>query len=151
MLSTFILASIEKLINTAIDTSTTSRFDLIVLTNKVLRVSLVKPDIQIDVVFGAEHIRFEPVRSAIFEPKPYDLITLPDCTLHIKTPSELITVFRTHLDDLNWECIKGDEQVFVNAYYLFKNIDILNLTDILNDFQTSSAYKLLDKILKSTT
>lgn len=63
------LVMVEKIINTALKSDPISQYKLAQLSGKTLQIRFLQPEIAFNVLFNEQHIRFEPVFEAIFEPK----------------------------------------------------------------------------------
>ena len=69
MLTVLLLAGAEKLINIAIASDEITKAGLAPLAGKVLRLDMGMPEINLDVLFTEERLRFEPVMTeGVFEP-----------------------------------------------------------------------------------
>lgn len=69
MLLTLMLAGIENGINHVIHQHTPAQSHLTPLINKSVQICLLKPPMQMTVIFGEFGVRFEPVMSDVFEPQ----------------------------------------------------------------------------------
>ena len=135
MLTVLLLAGAEKLINMAISSDDITQAGLAPLVGQVLRLNMALPKLQIDIFFNHEHIRFEPVSTShLFEAQGHanDERTqarndrarlgksLPDCTLNIERPSQLIHLMRNSEGNLP---ITGDYKILMNLKQLVAGFD----------------------------
>ncbi|WP_227431069.1 SCP2 domain-containing protein [Psychrobacter sp. I-STPA6b] len=139
MLTVLILTGIEKLINVAIASDKITQAGLQPLSGKVLRLSMQVPQLNLDVLFNDEHLRFEPVASAsVFEPKGSEVLAdadahtyaqqyqagigndTPDCTIRVVNVAELLNLMREPEGNLP---IEGDYKVLMQLKQLIAGFD----------------------------
>ena len=116
MIGVLSLAMGEKLINTAISSDPSVKSDLKNLSGKTLRVIMRSPSLSIDVLFGDERVRFEPVLEQIFEPQG-SAPAFPDCTLSVDDPSHLISLIKHPMGNIP---VRGDHHVLMHAKTMFE-------------------------------
>lgn len=135
MLTVLLLAGTEKLINMAISSDDITQAGLAPLVGQVLRLNMALPKLQIDIFFNHEHIRFEPVSTShLFKVQGHanderiqarnDRVrlskSLPDCTLNIESPSQLLNLMRNSEGNLP---ITGDYKILMNIKQLVAGFD----------------------------
>lgn len=131
MLLTFILAGIERGVNHVITHSLDTQSHLALLTGKALHVILLKPNIELNLVFEESGVRFEPVLQDIFEPqggyKPRNdgtltLVDLTDFIDFIQSPLQTITTI-----------YHGDIKTLEQFHALCQSFDFSMLSEKFND------------------
>lgn len=139
MLTVLLLAGVEKLINLAIRSDEITKAGLTPLSGKVLRLNMQVPELNIDILFNDDHLRFEPVSTgSVFEPKGGDPLhtederdqahaslsgighSVPDCTLNVANPAELLNLMRGTEGNLP---IEGDYKVLMQLKQLMAGFD----------------------------
>ncbi|TXD97534.1 hypothetical protein ES754_00665 [Psychrobacter frigidicola] len=140
MLTILLLAGAEKLINIAIGSDEITQAGLASLAGKVLRLNMAMPEIQVDVLFNHERLRFEPVTTGdVLESqhnsagKPItdgrlqadiDMArlgrSLPDCILNVENPAQLLNLMRGAEGNLP---IAGDYKVLMQVKQLVAGFD----------------------------
>ncbi|WP_350560714.1 hypothetical protein [Psychrobacter sp. CAL346-MNA-CIBAN-0220] len=135
MLTVLLLAGAEKLINMAIASDEITQAGLTPLAGKVLRLNMTMPEIQLDILFNHERLRFEPVTTdSVFEPRGQhdderqyaDLNrgrigrSSPDCTINIENPAQLLNLMRGAEGNLP---IAGDYKVLMQLKQLVAGFD----------------------------
>lgn len=134
MLTVLLLAGAEKLINFAIASDEITQAGLAPLAGKVLRLNMAVPEIHLDILFTDERLRFEPVTTgSVFEPKAHmderrqaSLQharlghSLPDCTIDVENPAQLLTLMRGTGGNLP---IAGDYKVLMQLKQLIAGFD----------------------------
>lgn len=133
MFTVLILTGIEKLINFAISSDQITKAGLTPLSGKVLRLTMTVPEFSIDVHFNEDHIRFEPVsklEQGLFETPGHAIDAersqawqeyvsigsiLPDCTINVENPAELMNLMRDTSGNLP---IEGDHRVLMQVKQL---------------------------------
>ncbi len=142
MITVFLLAGAEKLINIAIASDEITKAGLAPLAGKVLRLDMALPEIHLDILFNHERLRFEPVTTAsVFEPRgsenvgnadSYDERALadaelarighssPDCTITVDNPAQLLNLIRGAEGNLP---IAGDYTVLMQLKQLIAGFD----------------------------
>ncbi len=135
MLTVLLLAGAEKLINIAIASDEITQSGLAPLAGKVLRLNMVMPKIQLDILFNHEHLRFEPITAnSVFEPRgqsfderqQVDLElgrighSSPDCTINVENPAQLLNLMRGAEGNLP---IEGDYKVLMQLKQLVAGFD----------------------------
>ena len=163
MLTVLLLAGAEKLINLAIKSDAITQAGLEPLAGKMLRLNMAKPELQLDVLFNHEHVRFEPVREdSVFETRAdmdarqqaaLDMGRIghsqPDCTISVASPAELLSLMRSAEGNLP---IAGDYKVVMQLKLLIAGFDP-NVADKLEPFigkSVASQLQLLITQLKSS-
>ena len=165
MITVLILTGIEKLINFAILSDEITKSGLAPLSGKVLRLTMAMPEFSIDVHFNEDHIRFEPVskvEQSVFETpgtqaqsdrdhawQEYVSIgsILPDCTIKVENPAELLNLMRDTSGNLP---IEGDYRVLMQVKQLISgfNPDIAGQLEPLIGSPLAMQLNLLIKSLK---
>ncbi|WP_350655930.1 hypothetical protein [Psychrobacter sp. S1-30-MNA-CIBAN-0213] len=139
MLTVLLLASAEKLINMAIASDEITQAGLVPLAGKVLRLNMVMPKIQLDILFNHEHLRFEPITAnSVFEPRGQSVgrnsderqqadihmgrigHSSPDCTINVENPAQLLNLMRGAEGNLP---IDGDYKVLMQLKQLVAGFD----------------------------
>ncbi len=138
MITVFLLAGAEKLINIAIASDEITKAGLAPLAGKVLRLDMVLPEIHLDILFNHERLRFEPVTTAsVFEPRggaagsgderafaDAELARIghssPDCTITVDNPAQLLNLIRGAEGNLP---IAGDYTVLMQLKQLIAGFD----------------------------
>lgn len=139
MLTVLLLASAEKLINMAIASDDITKAGLTPLAGKVLRLNMVMPKIQVDILFNHEHLRFEPITAnSVFEPRGQSFgqddderqqanvdmgrigHSRPDCTINVENPAQLLNLIRGAEGNLP---IDGDYKVLMQLKQLVAGFD----------------------------
>lgn len=159
MLTVLLLAGAEKLINMAINSDAITQAGLSPLAGKVLRLNMAKPELQLDVIFNHEHLRFEPVRTDnLFEPhadmdmdsRQHAAIEMgrighsqPDCSISVANPAELLNLMRGAEGNLP---ISGDYKVLMQLNQLIAGFDP-NVADKLEPFIGKSIASQLQLII----
>lgn len=165
MITVLLLTGIEKLINFAILSDEITKSGLAPLSGKVLRLTMAMPEFSIDVHFNEDHIRFEPVskvEQSVFETpgtqaqsdrdhawQEYVSIgsILPDCTIKVENPAELLNLMRDTSGNLP---IEGDYRVLMQVKQLISgfNPDIAGQLEPLIGSPLAMQLNLLIKSLK---
>lgn len=134
MLTVLLLAGAEKLINLAIASDEITQAGLVPLAGKVLRLNMGMPEINLDVLFTHERLRFEPVTTdSVFEPSgqmnerqkaSIERSRLghsqPDCTITVENPAQLLNLMRGAEGNLP---IAGDYKVLMQLKQLVAGFD----------------------------
>lgn len=138
MITVFLLAGAEKLINIAIASDEITKAGLAPLAGKVLRLDMVLPEIHLDILFNHERLRFEPVTTAsVFETRggaasfdnerarvDAELARIghssPDCTITVDNPAQLLNLIRGAEGNLP---IAGDYTVLMQLKQLIAGFD----------------------------
>ncbi|MEN2751511.1 hypothetical protein AAIR29_07680 [Psychrobacter sp. FBL11] len=139
MLTVLLLASAEKLINMAIASDDITKAGLTPLAGKVLRLNMVMPKVQVDILFNHEHLRFEPITAnSVFEPRGQSFgrdaderqqankdmgrigHSRPDCTINVENPAQLLNLIRGAEGNLP---IDGDYKVLMQLKQLVAGFD----------------------------
>ena len=134
MLTVLLLAGAEKLINIAIASDEITKAGLAPLAGKVLRLNMGMPDIDLDVLFTHERLRFEPVTTdSVFEPsgqmnerqkasmeRARFGHSRPDCTITVDNPAQLLNLMRGAEGNLP---IAGDYKVLMQLKQLVAGFD----------------------------
>ena len=134
MLTVLLLAGAEKLINIAIASDEITKAGLAPLAGKVLRLNMGMPDIDLDVLFSHERLRFEPVMTeSVFEPSGQMSErqkasterarfghSRPDCTITVDNPAQLLNLMRGAEGNLP---IAGDYKVLMQLKQLVAGFD----------------------------
>lgn len=136
MLTVLLLAGAEKLINFAIQSDEITKSGLEPLAGKVLRLNMQLPELQLDVLFNQDHIRFEPVTTpSVFETKAQSEdsdrqnaylaanrigYSQPDCTISVANPAELLNLIRGAEGNLP---IDGDYKILMQIKQLVAGFD----------------------------
>ncbi|MGP4864283.1 ubiquinone biosynthesis accessory factor UbiJ [Psychrobacter sp. T6-5] len=134
MLTVLLLAGAEKLINIAIASDEITKAGLAPLAGKVLRLNMGMPDIDLDVLFTHERLRFEPVTTdSVFEPSGQMSErqkasmerarfghSRPDCTITVDNPAQLLNLMRGAEGNLP---IAGDYKVLMQLKQLVAGFD----------------------------
>ena len=165
MITVLILTAMEKLINFAILSDEITKSGLAPLSGKVLRLTMVMPEFSIDVHFNEDHIRFEPVSKlehSVFETpgtseeaerdqawQEYISIgsLLPDCTIKVDNPAQLLNLMRETSGNLP---IEGDYRVLMQVKQLISgfNPDIAGQLEPIIGTPLAMQLNLLIKSLK---
>ena len=163
MITVLILTGIEKLINFAISSDQITKSGLIPLSGKVLRLTMAVPEFNIDVHFSEDHIRFEPVtkiEKSVFEPAGTELDlernqawqefsatgrTLPDCTIKVDNPAELLNLMRDSSGNLP---IEGDYRILMQLKQLISGFNP-DIADRLEPLIGSPLAMQLNMLIKS--
>ena len=139
MLTVLLLAGAEKLINMAIGSDEITKAGLAPLSGKVLRLNMAMPELQCDILFNHEHVRFEHVTTNhVFEAQSdtnhFDNdegkqasktsarigYSVPDCTLTVDNPAQLLNLMRSAEGNLP---IAGDYKVLMQIKQLVAGFD----------------------------
>lgn len=136
MLTVLVLAAAEKLINFAIQSDDITKSGLEPLCGKVLRLNMQLPQLQLEVLFNQDHIRFEPVTTpSVFETKHQVAdserqnaylaanrigFSQPDCTISVANPAELLNLIRSAEGNLP---IAGDYKILMQLKQLIAGFD----------------------------
>lgn len=132
MLTVLLLAGAEKLINMAIASDEITKAGLAPLAGKVLRLNMAMPEIQIDVVFNHERLRFEPVSTdSVFEPTGDERLqanidrarlghSASDCVINVDNPAQLLNLMRGAEGNLP---ISGDYKILMQLKLLVAGFD----------------------------
>lgn len=134
MLTVLLLAGAEKLINMAIASDEITKAGLAPLAGKVLRLKMGMPEINLDVLFTDERLRFEPVTTeSVFEQSgtmnEYQKASMerarlghsrPDCTIIVDNPAQLLNLMRGTEGNLP---IEGDYKVLMQLNQLIAGFD----------------------------
>ncbi len=134
MLTVLLLAGAEKLINMAIASDEITKAGLAPLAGKVLRLNMSMPEVNLDVLFTEERLRFEPVTTeSVFEQSgamnerqkaSMDRARLghsrPDCIITVDNPAQLLNLMRGTEGNLP---IEGDYKVLMQLNQLVAGFD----------------------------
>ncbi|MGE6480558.1 ubiquinone biosynthesis accessory factor UbiJ [Psychrobacter namhaensis] len=134
MLTVLLLAGAEKLINFAIASDEITKAGLVPLAGKVLRLNMGVPDINLDILFTDERLRFEPVTiDSVFEPsgqmnerqkasmeRARMGHSRPDCSITVDNPAQLLNLMRGTEGNLP---ISGDYKVLMQLKQLVAGFD----------------------------
>ncbi|MGM8939118.1 ubiquinone biosynthesis accessory factor UbiJ [Psychrobacter glaciei] len=134
MLTVLLLAGAEKLINLAIASDEITKSGLAPLAGKVLRLNMKSPEIDLDVLFTHERLRFEPVTTdSVFEPsgrmserqkasmeRARIGHSRPDCIITVDNPAQLLNLMRGTEGNLP---IAGDYKVLMQLKQLVAGFD----------------------------
>ena len=134
MLTVLLLAGAEKLINLAIASDEITKSGLAPLAGKVLRLNMKSPEIDLDVLFTHERLRFEPVTTDnVFEPsgrmserqkasmeRARIGHSRPDCIITVDNPAQLLNLMRGTEGNLP---IAGDYKVLMQLKQLVAGFD----------------------------
>ena len=134
MLTVLLLAGAEKLINIAIASDEITKAGLAPLAGKVLRLNMGTPEVNLDVLFTDERLRFEPVMTeSVFEPSGnmnerqkanLERSRLghshPDCIISVDNPAQLLNLIRGTEGNLP---IAGDYKVLMQLKQLVAGFD----------------------------
>jgi ubiquinone biosynthesis protein UbiJ len=134
MLTVLLLAGAEKLINFAIASDEITKSGLAPLAGKVLRLNMGAPDINLDILFTDERLRFEPVTmDSVFEPsgqmnerqkasmeRARMGHSRPDCSITVANPAQLLNLMRGTEGNLP---ISGDYKVLMQLKQLVAGFD----------------------------
>ncbi|WP_201582755.1 ubiquinone biosynthesis accessory factor UbiJ [Psychrobacter jeotgali] len=142
MLTVLLLAGAEKLINIAIASDEITQAGLAPLAGKVLRLNMAMPELQLDILFNDDRVRFEPVSThnvlaSVFEPRgdennqnderqqaDADMARIghsqPDCTINVENPAQLLNLMRGAEGNLP---IAGDYKVLMQLKQLIAGFD----------------------------
>jgi len=134
MLTVFLLAGAEKLINIAIASDEITKAGLAPLAGKVLRLNMGMPEIHLDILFTHERLRFEPVTTeSVFEPsgqmnerqragmeRARFGHSRPDCTITVDNAAQLLNLMRGAEGNLP---IAGDYKVLMQLKQLVAGFD----------------------------
>lgn len=134
MLTVLLLAGAEKLINFAIASDDITKAGLAPLAGKVLRLNMAIPEINLDILFTDERLRFEPVTiDSVFEPSGHmgerqkasmERARIghsrPDCTITVDNPAQLLNLMRGTEGNLP---IAGDYKVLMQLKQLVAGFD----------------------------
>ena len=134
MLTVLLLAGAEKLINIAIASDEITKAGLAPLAGKVLRLNMGTPEVNLDVLFTEERLRFEPVMTeSVFEPSGnmnerqkanLERSRLghshPDCIISVDNPAQLLNLIRGTEGNLP---IAGDYKVLMQLKQLVAGFD----------------------------
>lgn len=134
MLTVLLLAGAEKLINFAIASDEITKSGLAPLAGKVLRLNVGAPDINLDILFTDERLRFEPVTiDSVFEPsgqmnerqkasmeRARMGHSRPDCSITVDNPAQLLNLMRGTEGNLP---ISGDYKVLMQLKQLVAGFD----------------------------
>ena len=134
MLTVLLLAGAEKLINMAIASDEITKAGLAPLAGKVLRLNMDTPEVNLDVLFTQERLRFEPVTTeSVFEQSgamnerqkaSMQRARLghsqPDCIITVDNPAQLLNLMRGTEGNLP---IEGDYKVLMQLKQLVAGFD----------------------------
>ncbi|MGB3110560.1 MAG: hypothetical protein WBB40_08245 [Psychrobacter alimentarius] len=134
MLTVLLLAGAEKLINFAIASDEITKAGLAPLAGKVLRLNMAVPDIDLDILFTHDRLRFEPVTTeSVFEPsgqmderqkasmeRARMGHSRPDCVISVDNPAQLLNLMRGAEGNLP---IAGDYKVLMQLKQLVTGFD----------------------------
>lgn len=134
MLTVLLLAGAEKLINFAIASDEITKAGLAPLAGKVLRLNMVMPEIDLDILFTHERLRFEPVTTqSVFETSGHmderqqasmERARIdhsrPDCIITVDNPAQLLNLMRGTEGNLP---IEGDYKVVMQLKQLVAGFD----------------------------
>ena len=136
MLTVFLLAGAEKLINVALMSDEITQAGLEPLAGKVLRLNMAMPELHLDVIFNHKRLRFEPVTTpSVFEPRGGDPLdereqadmemarlghSQPDCIITVDNPAQLLNLLREPKGNLP---IEGDYKVLMQLKQLVAGFD----------------------------
>lgn len=134
MLTVLLLAGAEKLINFAIASDEITKAGLAPLAGKVLRLNMAVPEIELDILFSHERLRFEPVTTeSVFETSGYmderqkasmERARIghshPDCIITVDNPAQLLNLIRGAEGNLP---IAGDYKVLMQLKQLVAGFD----------------------------
>ncbi|HAR75138.1 MAG TPA: hypothetical protein DCR60_02750 [Psychrobacter sp.] len=134
MLTVLLLAGAEKLINIAIASDEITKAGLVPLAGKVLRLNMGTPEVNLDVLFSEERLRFEPVTTkSVFEQsgnmterQKASLArsrlghSRPDCIITVDNPAQLLNLMRGTEGNLP---IEGDYRVLMQLNQLVAGFD----------------------------
>lgn len=134
MLTVLLLAGAEKLINFAIASDEITKAGLAPLAGKVLRLNMAVPDIDLDILFTHDRLRFEPVTTeSVFEPsgqmderqkasmeRARIGHSRPDCVISVDNPAQLLNLMRGAEGNLP---IAGDYKVLMQLKQLVAGFD----------------------------
>lgn len=134
MLTVLLLAGAEKLINFAIASDEITKAGLAPLAGKVLRLNMAVPDIDLDILFTHDRLRFEPVTTeSVFEPsgqmderqkasmeRARMGHSCPDCVISVDNPAQLLNLMRGAEGNLP---IAGDYKVLMQLKQLVAGFD----------------------------
>ena len=134
MLTVLLLAGAEKLINFAIASDEITKAGLAPLAGKVLRLNMAVPDIDLDILFTHDRLRFEPVTTeSVFEPsgqmderqkasmeRARMGHSRPDCVITVDNPAQLLNLMRGAEGNLP---IVGDYKVLMQLKQLMAGFD----------------------------
>lgn len=134
MLTVLLLAGAEKLINFAIASDEITKAGLAPLAGKVLRLNMAVPDIDLDILFTHDRLRFEPVMTeSVFEPsgqmderqkasmeRARMGHSRPDCVISVDNPAQLLNLMRGAEGNLP---IAGDYKVLMQLKQLVAGFD----------------------------
>ena len=134
MLTVLLLAGAEKLINLAIASDEITKAGLVPLAGKVLRLNMGTPEVNLDVLFSEERLRFEPVTTkSVFEQsgnmterQKASLArsrlghSRPDCIITVDNPAQLLNLMRGTEGNLP---IEGDYRVLMQLNQLVAGFD----------------------------
>ena len=120
MFTVLLLAGIEKVVNLALATDAITRLGLESLSGKTMRLVMAEPAIEFDTIFNEDHIRFEPVTVAVFEPKGTDVVIKPDCIVKVDNPVHLLNLMGEPSGNLP---IEGDYKVLMQVKQLIAGFD----------------------------
>jgi len=134
MLTVLLLAGAEKLINIAIASDEITKAGLAPLAGKVLRLNMGMPEINLDVLFTEDRLRFEPVMTeSVFETSgnmnerqkaSLERSRLghsrPDCIITVDNPAQLLNLMRGTEGNLP---IAGDYKVLMQLKQLVAGFD----------------------------
>ena len=134
MLTVLLLAGAEKLINFAIASDEITKAGLAPLAGKVLRLNMAMPEIELDILFSHERLRFEPVTTeSVFEASGHvnerqkasmERARIghshPDCVISVDNPAQLLNLMRGAEGNLP---IAGDYKVLMQLKQLVAGFD----------------------------
>lgn len=134
MLTVLLLAGAEKLINFAIASDEITKAGLAPLAGKVLRLNMGMPEIDLDILFTHERLRFEPVTTEnVFETNGHmderqkasmERARIghsrPDCIITVDNPAQLLNLMRGTEGNLP---IAGDYKVVMQLKQLVAGFD----------------------------
>ncbi len=134
MLTVLLLAGAEKLINFAIASDEITKAGLAPLAGKVLRLNMAMPEVNLDILFTHERLRFEPVTTeSVFEQSGHmderqkasmERARIghshPDCVITVDNPAQLLNLMRGGAGNLP---IAGDYKVLMQLKQLVAGFD----------------------------
>ncbi|MGP5515684.1 ubiquinone biosynthesis accessory factor UbiJ [Psychrobacter alimentarius] len=134
MLTVLLLAGAEKLINFAIASDEITKAGLAPLAGKVLRLNMAVPEIDLDILFTHDRLRFEPVTTeSVFEPsgqmderqkasmeRARMGHSRPDCVISVDNPAQLLNLMRGAEGNLP---IAGDYKILMQLKQLVAGFD----------------------------
>lgn len=129
MLTTLLLAGLEKVINLALTRDTITQAHLHALSGKILRVSVQQPLFTVDILFNDDHLRLEPAIAQTTE-SPFETnqttnpettsLNQPDCTLTITTLVDLLALLTQPADNIP---LDGDYNILIHCQELLASFE----------------------------